>query len=155
MNIECEYLHFAQIIVLCSVCLLCSYSIANMTVVGSGCLPGNGTFCDYHNRARIFLEKHFDFYTVLTTYQLSFEYVVINVSLENVTGVRSKDCKLAAERKDSKNDAARKFFGPSYFVTALGGALSQFAGHQANRIHDPLCYVNEIVGPYYTGSQDL
>ena len=26
---------------------------------------------------------------------------------------------LAAEKKDSKNDAARNFFGPSYFVTAL------------------------------------
>ena len=26
---------------------------------------------------------------------------------------------LAAEKKDSKNGAARKFFGPSYFVTAL------------------------------------
>jgi hypothetical protein len=27
---------------------------------------------------------------------------------------------LAAEKKDSKNGAARKFFCPSYFVTALG-----------------------------------
>ena len=27
--------------------------------------------------------------------------------------------KLAAEKKDSKNGAARKNFGPSYFVTAL------------------------------------
>ena len=26
---------------------------------------------------------------------------------------------LAAEKKDSKNGAARNFFGPSYFVTAL------------------------------------
>jgi hypothetical protein len=28
---------------------------------------------------------------------------------------------LAAEKKDSKNGAARKFFGPSYFVTAFTG----------------------------------
>ena len=27
---------------------------------------------------------------------------------------------LAAEKKDSKNDAARNFFGPSYFVTTVG-----------------------------------
>ena len=26
---------------------------------------------------------------------------------------------LAAEKKDSKNGAARNFFGPSYFLTAL------------------------------------
>jgi hypothetical protein len=29
--------------------------------------------------------------------------------------------KLAGEKKDSKNGAARKCFGPSYFVTALMG----------------------------------
>jgi hypothetical protein len=28
-----------------------------------------------------------------------------------------------AEKKDSKNIAARKFFGPSYFVTALGAFI--------------------------------
>ena len=31
---------------------------------------------------------------------------------------------LAAEKKDSKNGAARKFFGPSYFVMALMVLLS-------------------------------
>ena len=30
---------------------------------------------------------------------------------------------LAAEKKYSKNGAAGKFFGPSYFVTALGDQL--------------------------------
>ena len=30
---------------------------------------------------------------------------------------------LAAKKKDSKNGAARKFVGPSYFVTALANSV--------------------------------
>ena len=33
---------------------------------------------------------------------------------------------LAAEKKGSKNGAARKFFGPSYFVTALENVKSKW-----------------------------
>ena len=32
---------------------------------------------------------------------------------------------LAAEIKDSKNGAARKYFGPSYFVTAIVGGSKE------------------------------
>ena len=39
------------------------------------------------------------------------------------TGGRIPFLQLAAEEKDSKNGAARNFFGPSYFVTALAALV--------------------------------
>ena len=46
------------------------------------------------------------------------------------------DSKLAAEKKDSKNDAAINFFVPSYFVTALAGVLTALCTVRIER----LCY---------------